>query len=300
MKNSKILQKILAGTVIGAMAFSLVMTAVPASAAKKKKAREVDLNGTYHATMGIQTATDLWITRMGYYEKSQNEYYNTENADKMFCQSKETGENEMQPGIFTDAEIKGNGTYTVSLDGAEFSGETVLSQLHVATDIPVNDTIQFSNVYATINGRKVAEFQEGFMEDQEPYLQGGMVCLIINHWRPELVNTLSDQGLSESSDNGYPLLQGTGEERVSITFTISGFEYDNPDAQQVAEGGETDSEMDSDTGNEGGTGTESASGAGDASSASVSSSTVIAVVIILVVIVLAAIVVTVNRKKKKS
>ena len=234
MMKRAFLKKMTAGAAVGVLAFSLIVSAVPVSAAKKKKAKEVDLNGTYHAALGIQTATDLWIMRMAYYDKSQNDFYDTENADRMFCENKETHDMDMQPGTFTDVEIKGNGTYTVSLDSAEFSGEQIISQLHVATDIPTNDTIKFSNVSATVNGRTVAEFEEGYMENEEPYLQGGMVCLIFNHWRAELVKTLSEKGFPEDSSNGYTLLQGNGEESVSVTFTVSGFAYDNPDAQGVS------------------------------------------------------------------
>ena len=31
-------------------------------------------------------------------------------------------------------------------------------------------------------------------------------------------------------ESGWKLLQGTGDENVEITFTVSGFDYDNPDA----------------------------------------------------------------------
>ncbi len=243
MRRTEIFRRILAGGAALAVACSLVVTAVPAQAAKKKKekaAKEVDLNGTYNATLGIQTDTLLWVTRMGYYESSQNEYYGTEYANQMYCEDKDNpGEHKMLPGTFVDAEIKGNGTYTVSLDGGEFQGETDLSQLHVATDIPLNDTIKFSDVIVKINGKTIVEFDEGVMEDQENYLQGGMVCLAFNHWRPELVNTLTEMGMPETATNGgYTLLNGTGAEDVSITFTVSGFAYDNPDATGEEEGKE--------------------------------------------------------------
>lgn len=233
-KIIKKLQRAAAAMAAGLLAVSLVAGA-PAQAAKKdkkEKKQELDLNGTYHASLGVQTSTMLWITRMAYYEESQNEYYGTEHAGEMYCESKENpGEHEMKPGTFHDVEIKGNGTYTVSLEGGDFSGEKDLSQLHIATDIPLNDTIQFSNVSLDVNGRKVIEFDEGFLEDQEPYLQGGMVCLLLNHWRPELVKTLQEKGLSEDAASGYSLLQGTGEENITVTFTVSGFDYDNPEAQ---------------------------------------------------------------------
>ena len=136
-------------------------------------------------------------------------------------------------GTFTDAEIAGNGTYTLKLEGADFQGETAISQLHIATDIPLNDKIKFTNVKAKVDGREVASFDEGVPENEEPYLQGGTVILLMNHWRPELVKQLQENGLSESAESGYDLLKGTTDESVEITFTVSGFNYDNPDAVEA-------------------------------------------------------------------
>ena len=73
-------------------------------------------------------------------------------------------------GTFTDAEIAGNGTYTLKLEGADFQGETAISQLHIATDIPLNDKIKFTNVKAKVDGREVTSFDEGVPENEEPYL----------------------------------------------------------------------------------------------------------------------------------
>lgn len=53
--------------------------ATNASAAKK----EVDLNGTYHASLGIQTATQHWLQRPAYYDKSQNADLGTDAGMKL-------------------------------------------------------------------------------------------------------------------------------------------------------------------------------------------------------------------------
>ena len=136
---------------------------------------------------------------------------------------------------FQDAEIKGNGTYTVKVTGADFAGETDISQLHVATDIPLNDTIKFTDVSFSIDGKKIAGFDQGYMEDEEPYLGGGMDLLLINHWRDGLVKDLAAKGVTESVENGYALLQGTTGEEISVTFTVSGFSYDNPEGVATEE-----------------------------------------------------------------
>lgn len=229
MRLTNNLKKMVALTLAGAMTLSLA-TGAQADAAKKKK---LDLNGKYHATMGIQTSTKLWYTRMGYYEKSQNKYYKTDKADKIVYTDPDTQEEATAVGTFTDAEIAGNGTYTLKLEGADFQGETAISQLHIATDIPLNDKIKFTNVKAKVDGREVASFDEGVPENEEPYLQGGTVILLMNHWRPELVKQLQENGLSESAESGYDLLKGTTDESVEITFTVSGFNYDNPDAVEA-------------------------------------------------------------------
>lgn len=229
MRLTNNLKKMVALTLAGAMTLSLA-TGAQADAAKKKK---LDLDGKYHATMGIQTSTKLWYTRMGYYEKSQNKYYKTDKADKIVYTDPDTQEEATAVGTFTDAEIAGNGTYTLKLEGADFQGETAISQLHIATDIPLNDKIKFTNVKAKVDGREVASFDEGVPENEEPYLQGGTVILLMNHWRPELVKQLQENGLSESAESGYDLLKGTTDESVEITFTVSGFNYDNPDAVEA-------------------------------------------------------------------
>ena len=281
-------KRCLAGACALVLAGTLVVTAVPANAAKKKKA-EVDLDGTtYHATLGVQTCTQLWITRMGYYAADQNEMYGTENANKMFYKESGTGNVVVQNGVFVDAEIAGNGTYTVALQDADFAGEKDISQLHIATDIPVNDTIQFSAVKVKINGREITSFDEGFMEDEEPYLTGGMVCLCMNHWRSGLVSQLADQGMSETAESGYSLLNGDGADNIEITFTVSGFNYDN---ETILEEQEADNqpadEQETDT-----------SDVSPANESTGNPSLALVCVIVAAVVVAVIVVVVLNRKKK--
>ncbi|MDE6851666.1 MAG: hypothetical protein K2J67_04145 [Lachnospiraceae bacterium] len=178
----------------------------------------------YHAAMGIQTATQIWIQRWGYYEGSQNEYYDTEDYNKLYDSQKK-----FYDGTFEDVEIRGNGTYTVSLMDADFAGETTISQLHIATDIPVEESekLQFTDVMLEINGNEILKFDQAVMENEENYMQGGAVILLFNHWRGQLVEDLKGMGRGEDSSNGWELLEGSGSNNVSITFTVSGLPYDN-------------------------------------------------------------------------
>lgn len=280
MKLTKNIKKAVALALAGAMTLSLT-TGTTAEAAKKKKA-EVDLNGKYHATLGIQTATEKWLAHLGYYENVQNKYFGTDNANKLMYSDNDTGEETSAEGTFTDVEIAGNGTYTVKLEDADFLGETTISQLHIATDIPVNDKIKFKDVKATINGNQVLSFDEGVLEDEEPYLEGGMVILLLNHWRENLIKQVAGMGKSEDAENGYNLLQGSGKESVEVTFTVEGFDYDNPDAVAATE--EPTKAPAEDT--------------SSSDSATEDSGSSIPVVPIVVVVVVAAVVVVVVRKKK--
>lgn len=188
----------------------------------------------YHAALGIQTATQIWIQRWGYYHESFNEFYDTTNFDKLYDSQKQ-----FYNGTFEDVEIKGNGTYTVSLNNAEFMGETTVSQLHVATDIPVaeSEKLTFSDVKLEINGNEILKFDTAVMENEENYMQGGAVILLLNHWREELIATLQTMGRGEDSSNGWELLQGSGMENVSVTFTVSGLSYDNEEQVESKEDG---------------------------------------------------------------
>lgn len=218
----KTIKKQLGILLSGVLLVSSILLPVSAKAAKK----EVDLNGTYHAALGVSTATQKWINRNAYYDKNANDNFGTDKFDKMVSEDAATGEIVTHEGTFTDAEIKGNGTYTVKLEGANFEGETTICMLHVPTDIPVTDKIKFTDVSAKINNKTVLEFDEAYMEDEEPYLGGGMDMILLNIWREPLVKQLSESGKEKTTGNGYDYLLGTGNETIEVTFTVSGFNYD--------------------------------------------------------------------------
>lgn len=217
--RKEFLKKGIAGVLAGVLCTTLLFPGDVAQA----KGKKLDPNGTYHAALGLQTCTQVWINRFAYYDKESNKYYGTEDAAKMFAgdPSRNGADYACE---FEDAEIKGNGTYTVKVTGADFAGETDISQLHVATDIPMNDTIKFTDVSFSVNGKKIATFDEGYMEDEEPYINGGMDLLLLNGWRDPLVDELENKGLTKKK-SGYNLLNGSGKESISVTFTVTGFNY---------------------------------------------------------------------------
>lgn len=238
MRRNKLFKRLAAGILTGAMALAMLVSPVFAEtegSTEGDKAQEVDLNGTYHAALGIQTSTNLWVQRMAYYEQKQNKMFGTDNYDKLFYTDSDTQKDETLPGTFTDVEIAGNGTYTVSLAGADFKGETAISQLHIATDIPVSDKIKFSNVELNINGRKIVTFDDAVMEEESPYIVAGMDILLLNHWRAELCSDLEAKGVSKDATSGWNFLAGSGDDNITVTFTVSGFSYDKKSDETEAE-----------------------------------------------------------------
>lgn len=215
-------------TMMAASAFVLTSADV-----KAEEERVFDPSGatTYHAAMGIQTCTQVWINRQAYYDDTNNKYANDPEMFGKMWAADPSGDGKVYDGTFTDVEIKGNGTYTVKLEGADFGGETDISQLYIATDIPNNDKITVTDYKITINGKEFVTFKDDVeFETEKKYMVGGMNILCINHWRSELVDKLSSHGKDEDATSGYTLLTGAGNETIEMTFTVGGFDVDDPDA----------------------------------------------------------------------
>ena len=105
---------------------------------------QFDPNGVYNAYLLLQTPN--WTYRDGWNSANGigSDYFGS------FIFGNETGE---KYGVVTDAEIKGNGTYTVSVtdfgtifaDDFAAAGQDYFNILGVSTDIPTNDTVKITN-----------------------------------------------------------------------------------------------------------------------------------------------------------
>lgn len=228
-KCIKSAKRFLGITMAAAVIITSVMAAgsTDADAKKKKKNKStpeptvaaVDLGGVYHAALGIQTDTKEWMYRIGYYH---DEYAGTDEWKHLATGAYGSDDYKKIEGTFTDVEIKGNGTYTVSLDNADYMGETHFSQMQVATDIPDTGEIKFSDMIVTVDGLEKGRFEDPYI-DKDSYAGGNCCLLAINNWRPEL------QGI-----NGECVPTGSTN-NISITFTVSGFNYDNEEQAATPE-----------------------------------------------------------------
>ena len=181
------IKKILAAVAASAMALStMVFSAAGASA--------------YTAYLGVQTNPN-WIFRNGWNDGT----FGRDNYSDFNSLSKD-GKPADIAGTFTDVEVTADGTYKVSLTGADLSDEEIFSQLFVSTDIPVSDSISVTNVKVIIDGNTKYTFDEGYLNpDEKEYVQ----ITAINIWNPDLQDLF-----------GYVMPNDT----VEMEFTISGLD----------------------------------------------------------------------------
>lgn len=225
----------------------------------------VDLNGTYHAYIGLQSPT--YTFRNAFDDETygrDTEYFNQmtgwDNNDAV-----------TKPGTFVDAEITGNGTYTVSANGLDMTGEfdsqDHFNLIFLSTDIPNSGEITISDIKLNIDGRDVA-INPILSEDSVNYVN----MTIQNIWNEN----------ADIQTIGYYNVPPTD---VTITFTVSGFAYDNTNATVEEAATET---------------TPAATETTEAATTSNSNTVVVVVVIIIVIVAIVVIVLVMNSKKKKD
>lgn len=201
------------------MAFTLAGIITTGSIYADAKPASVDIDGKYHAALGLRTDTDKNIYRMAYYHKKSTgtvKWKHLAIGDYSSPDYKEVA------GTFTDVEIKGNGKYTVYLENADFMEETSFSRMQVSTDIPDTGQITFSDMVVKINGSEVARFDTPVIDKHED-AKGNCCLLVINKDR---------EGFSGLNADCVP--SGT-ENKISISFKVKGFSYKKGETPKPAD-----------------------------------------------------------------
>lgn len=180
----------------------------------------MDKSGTYHAYLYLQGAS------FTFRDAFDNENTGGVNKSPLFNQltfKGDTSGGESVPGTFQDAEIKGNGTYTVSASGIqwpedEFADQDHMNLIGVSFDMPVCDDITISDVVLKVDGAEVSHSAKTLAEaDKDKSKLNTYNLLIQNKWN-------EDEAIKSIGYYQVPFSE------ISVTFTISGFDYDNPDA----------------------------------------------------------------------
>lgn len=194
------------------ISFEITPTIYIAAATEEEAPQnEFDPNGTYHAYIGVQTPT--WVFRNAWDDAA----YGKDSGcfDQMGFVD---GEWVAQGGSFTDVEITGNGTYTVAVNGYDFSGtfqdqpilgaDGLFNLLFVSTDLPVNDAVVISNVVLKMDGKEITTQAEAFMDPDSKEVQK---VLLANIWNNEIAD--------------LPFYSAP-KESIEISFDVSGFAND--------------------------------------------------------------------------
>ena len=283
MKFAKLLSAVCAA-VMAVSAF-----AVPASA------EEV----SYHAYIGVQSAS--FTFRNAWNDAQYGQGVVSDDGMSYFDQL--TGwENPgnkavTKSGVFADAEITGDGTYTVSVTDFDFGEDETLNLLFVSTDIPLDSGITFTDVKVKMDGNTKYTFDEAFINpDEKEYISP----MCINIWNEDLgkEDGLFGYIMPESSIEIEFTLNGTGvEAETTAAETEAATEAETEAATEAETTAETEEVTEAATE---AAETEAATEAApaDTQPAEESSSNVgVIIAIVAAVVVIAAVVVVVIKKK---
>ncbi len=258
-----------------------------AKAAKKAANKEFDPSGTYHAYFGFQQS-ESWIFRDEWYSDTLGtkgkdlKKANLDYQGGTLFQSGADGVTTVDGTQVTDAEITGNGTYTVSVTGLNgvlksAPENAILRMIYVTTDIPFkakDNPVTISNWKLKLDGSEVTLPEEIFYPDE--YISK---CDLL---RFDPINIYQkEKGIYADCPDIMP-----PNDSIEITFTVSGFDSDNPDAVEASGDDTATSDM-----------ATSDAAAGNTTSSSSSGSSVPVVPIVIVVIVVVVVVVVVVKKK---
>lgn len=179
-------------------AAAMAVSMIPVSASAEE---------TYHAYIGVQSAS--FSFRNAWYEPSYGKGVTGDDGMVYFDQI--TGWDGptavSKGGVFTDAEITGDGTYTVSVTDFDFGSDESLNLLFVSTDIPLDSGVTISDVKVVLDGNTKYTFDEAYLSpDAKEYLEP----MCINIWNDDLGK---EEGLF-----GYVM----PENSIELTFTVSG------------------------------------------------------------------------------
>lgn len=289
----KSLRKVAATLSALTLALAVTATAVPtdvsaatSKAGKKAAKAAFDADGTYHAYFGLQE-TGTWIFRDEWYSdtlgidgKDMKKANLTFDNGTLF-QSGTDGVTAIEGTQVQDVEIKGNGTYTVGVSNlnnaldTKGDSETKISMIYVDTDIPMtakDNPVKISDVKLTCDGKEISLPSEPFFPSEYTDESGLLRFDAMNSYQ-------KDKG--EYADS--PDITVVPTDSIQITFTVSGFNSDNPDAVAPADDASSASS--------------DANTTSDASTTSSKKSSPVVPIVIVVVVVAVVAVVVVKKKK---
>lgn len=253
---------------------------------------------SYHAYLGVQSAS--YTFRNAWNDATYGQGVTSDDGMVYFDQL--TGwENPgniavSKGGVFTDAEITGDGTYSVSVTDFDFGEDETLNLLFVSTDIPLDAGITISDVKVVMDGNTKYTFDEAYLSpDEKEYVSP----MCINIWNEDL----------GKQDGLFGYMMPTDSIELQFTVSGTGVEAETTEAaeettetEEVTEAETTEEVTEAETEAETEADTEAAeteAAAADTQPTEESSSSNVGVIIAIVaaVVVVAVVVVVVVKKK---
>lgn len=253
---------------------------------------------SYHAYLGVQSAS--YTFRNAWNDATYGQGVTSDDGMVYFDQL--TGwENPgniavSKGGVFTDAEITGDGTYSVSVTDFDFGEDETLNLLFVSTDIPLDAGITISDVKVVMDGNTKYTFDEAYLSpDEKEY----MSPMCINIWNEDLgkQDGLFGYMMPTDSIELQFTVSGTGveaETTAAETEEVTEAETTEEVTEAITEAETTEAVTEADT-----EAAETEAAAADTQPAEESSSSNVGVIIAIVaaVVVVAVVVVVVVKKK---
>lgn len=253
---------------------------------------------SYHAYIGVQSAS--YTFRNAWNDATYGQGVTSDDGMVYFDQL--TGwENPgniavNKGGVFTDAEITGDGTYSVSVTDFDFGEDETLNLLFVSTDIPLDAGITISDVKVVMDGNTKYTFDEAYLSpDEKEYVSP----MCINIWNEDLgkQDGLFGYMMPTDSIELQFTVSGTGveaETTAAETEEVTEAETTEEVTEAITEAETTEAVTEADT-----EAAETEAAAADTQPAEESSSSNVGVIIAIVaaVVVVAVVVVVVVKKK---
>lgn len=255
---------------------------------------------SYHAYLGVQSAS--YTFRNAWNDATYGQGITSDDGMVYFDQL--TGWDGATPlnkgGVFTNAEITGDGTYSVSVTDFDFGEDETLNLLFVSTDIPLDAGITISDVKVVMDGNTKYTFDEAYLSpDEKEY----MSPMCINIWNEDLgkQDGLFGYMMPTDSIELQFTVSGTGVEAETtaaeteeVTEAETTEEVTEAETTEEVTEAETEAETEADT-----EAAETEAAAADTQPAEESSSSNVGIIIAIVaaVVVVAVVVVVVVKKK---
>lgn len=249
----------------------------------------------YIAQMYIQIGGS-WVFRNSWSDKDFGTATGWDKADKLVDIDQGADKAAVHDGTFTDVVLKGNGTYTVSLENPDFTNSAgtageLFNLIGVATNLPASaeDKVKITDMTIQVNDSAMLKYTypEASFDPDGIKNVGYLNILGVNIWNSEVC---TDANAVFGDKSNWP-----GEvTKVTVTFTVSGFDHDAP------AGGEEETTVSGESKADEGTKADTNNGdKKDDGKGGLPTGAIIGIVVGAVAVIVIVVIVVVSKKKKK-